>query len=226
MPLPSIDPYSLDAQSPWPNRTEWQLDPSRALLLVHDMQNHFVDAFDRSPGSQIETAVQRSRVLRDFFHEAGAPVVYTAQPPSQDPADRQLLTDFWGPGLTNEHAAGIIDELAPGEQDAVLTKWRYSAFYRTDLDYRLRNHGRDQLVIAGVYSHIGCLTTALEAYMEGIQVFFVADAQADFDLEHHRMALEYVAGRCGQVCTTDEIVQGPFAPARVCGERRVEEMAS
>lgn len=48
-------------------------------------------------------------------------------------------------------------------------------------------------------SHIGCLTTALVAFMNGIQVFVVADAQADFSLADHTMALDYVSGRCDVV---------------------------
>ncbi|WP_238147705.1 MULTISPECIES: isochorismatase family protein [Micrococcaceae] len=220
MPLPRILPYHLDSPTPWPNRTDWRLDPQRALLLIHDMQNHFIDAFDRSPGSQIDAAVDNTAALRQAFHRAEAPVVYTAQPPAQDPADRQLLTDFWGPGLTDEEAARIIDELDPHAEDTVLTKWRYSAFYRSDLEHRMRNHGKDQLVITGVYSHIGCLATALEAYMRGIQVFFVADAQADFDREHHQMALDYVAGRCGQVCAASAVIE-EFGAAL----RPIEEMA-
>lgn len=203
--LPIIPSYRLGAEPTWSNRTDWRLDPARALLLVHDMQNHFVRAFDRAPGSQIEAAIDEIASLRRACRRADVPVVYTAQPPGQAPEDRGLLTDFWGPGMTTRESARIVEELAPREDDVVLTKWRYSAFYRSDLEDRMRNHGRDQLVITGVYSHIGCLTTALTAFMHGFQVFFVADAQADFCADKHRMAVDYVASCCGQVCTSREV---------------------
>ncbi|WP_238148352.1 isochorismatase family protein [Rothia halotolerans] len=205
MSLPLITPYRLDPGERWKNRTSWTLDPRRAMLLVHDMQNHFVDAFDGGPDAQISLAVEEIASIRAACAEAGVPAIYTAQPPSQDPADRQLLTEFWGPGLDDERAAAIIDRLAPTERDIVLTKWRYSAFFRSDLEHRMRNHGRDQLIITGVYSHIGCMTTALAAFMLGFQVFFVADAQADFTEEDHRMALDYVASRCGQTCLSADV---------------------
>ena len=38
--------------------------------------------------------------------------------------------------------------------------------------------------------------------MDGIQPFFVADAVADFSLEHHKQALEYASNRCAVTTST------------------------
>nr|WP_218880846.1 isochorismatase family protein [Kineosphaera limosa] len=192
------------------NVTAWHFDPRRAVLLVHDMQEHFVGVFDRrgpQGPDQLDAAIEHMTALVAAARRAGVPVVYTAQPPAQDPADRALLTDFWGPGLADASAAGIVAPLTPRESDVVLTKWRYSAFYRSDLRQRMELTARDQLVVTGVYAHIGCLTTALVAFMEGIRVFFAADAMADFSAEDHIMATRYVARRCGQVVTTREVLR-------------------
>ncbi|ORC15966.1 MULTISPECIES: isochorismatase family protein [Rothia] len=204
--LPSIDSYRLSTSSLPANRTRWQPDPHQAVLLVHDMQNHFVQAFDRTPHSQITQTIRNIQQLHRMATDLDIPTVFTAQPPQQDPADRQLLTDFWGPGLQDPHAAHIIQELTPHPNDTVLTKWRYCAFYRSDLEDRMRNHAKTQLWITGIYSHIGCMTTALSAFMRGFQVFFIADAQADFSEENHRQALTYVSQRCGQVLLTRDII--------------------
>ena len=213
MALPKkITPYSYRDQE-HQNRVNWRVDPARAALLVHDMQRYFVRAFalerdgQTLPDAQINIAIANIRRLVDAAHAANIPVYYTAQPPRQNPADRRLLTDFWGDGLQDDESAQILDELAPTEADTVLTKWRYSAFVRSPLEEQLKELGRDQLIITGVYAHIGCLTTALEAFMRDIQPFMVADALADFTEEEHRMACEYASGRCARVLDTAEVLE-------------------
>lgn len=100
-------------------------------------------------------------------------MVYTAQPANQDPAERALLSDFWGPGLSEETA--IIAPLAPESGDVQLTKWRYSAFKKSPLLDWLRETG-GSVNHYGVYAHIGILSTALDAFMFDIQPFVIGDA--------------------------------------------------
>ena len=223
MALPKIAPYSYREQE-HQNRVNWRVDPARAALLVHDMQRYFVRAFELErdgqplPDAQINIAIANIRRLLDAAHAANIPVYYTAQPPRQNPADRRLLTDFWGDGLQDDENARILDELAPTEADTVLTKWRYSAFVRSPLEEQLKDLGRDQLIIGGIYAHIGCLTTALEAFMRDIQPFMVADALADFTAEEHRMACEYASGRCARVLNTAEVLEHLNAGALVTAD--------
>lgn len=202
MGLPVIEPYTLPERAP-ESKVGWRIDPARAALLVHDMQNHFLAPFRAGPIPDVIGNIQR---LRTHCAEHGVPVLYSAQPGDQRPQQRGLLTDFWGPGLGGEpHAAAIVDALKPDDPSAVLTKWRYSAFVRTDLADRLE--GRDQLVLVGVYAHIGVLATALDAFMRDIQPFVVADAVADFSRDHHEYALDYAAQRCGRVVTTEQVTR-------------------
>lgn len=223
MALPKIAPYSYREQE-HQNRANWRVNPARAALLVHDMQRYFVRAFELErdgqplPDAQINIAIANIRRLLDAAHAANIPVYYTAQPPRQNPVDRRLLTDFWGDGLQDDENAQILDELAPTEADTVLTKWRYSAFVRSPLEEQLKDLGRDQLIIGGIYAHIGCLTTALEAFMRDIQPFMVADALADFTAEEHRMACEYASGRCARVLNTAEVLENINAGALITAD--------
>jgi bifunctional isochorismate lyase/aryl carrier protein len=126
----------------------------------------------------------------------------------QPPQDRALLNEFWGPGLTAKpEGAAIAAALAPREGDTVLTKWRYSAFVRSDLRERLQAQGRDQLIVCGVYAHIGCQVTCVDAFMRDIRPILAGDAVADFSAERHVQALDYVAQRVGSVRSTAELIE-------------------
>ncbi|BBI92940.1 putative isochorismatase of enterobactin synthase multienzyme complex [Serratia symbiotica str. Tucson] len=204
MSIPRLQDYPLPVPETLPeNRISWQLEPKRCALLIHDMQNYFLNFWDElSP--MIRQVIANLVALRERCHQLGIPVFYTAQPNHQQPEDRALLNDMWGPRL-NRHPEQqqFVEPLAPAEQDTVLVKWRYSAFQRSDLESRLRELKRDQLIIGGVYAHIGCLTTATDAFMRDIQPFMVADALADFSQQEHEMALRYTAGRSGRVLSTE-----------------------
>ncbi|MFI1016202.1 isochorismatase family protein [Streptomyces sp. NPDC020965] len=206
MALPAIAPYPMPRPDELPaNRVDWSVDPARAVLLVHDLQNYFLSAFE--PDTEpVTTLLHQVARLRKEADRLGVPVLYTAQPGGQTPSERGLQQDFWGPGLpADADAAAIAAPVAPAPGDTVLTKWKYSAFVRTDLLERLREQGRDQLIITGVYAHIGVLMTACDAWMQDIQAFVVADAIADFSARDHRQALEWAAGRCARVTTADAV---------------------
>lgn len=206
MSLPEIRPYPLPtaAELP-PGRVRWRPDPARAAVLVHDMQRYFLAPYAGAPVPEVTANIAR---LVGLARERGVPVFYTAQPGRQDAADRGLLTEFWGEGIgavidSDPSAADIVAGLAPAEGDTVLVKWRYSAFQRSTFAERLAELGRDQLLITGVYAHIGCQATAVEAFMRDVRPFLVADAVADFSRDRHDQACAYVAQRCGMVTTTD-----------------------
>lgn len=207
MAIPTISPYPLPVAEDLPEeQVQWQVDPARAVLLVHDMQQYFVDFFP--PGeAPIAGMVDNIAAIRASSMRQGVPVVYTAQPGDMTTEQRGLLRDFWGPGMDArpEHRK-IVAELTPDPRDVVLTKWRYSAFTRTDLAGLMRDHGRDQLIICGIYAHVGCLMTAADAFAQDIQPFLVADAIADFSLAEHLSALDYAARRCAAIPTTATVL--------------------
>ncbi|MFJ4682095.1 isochorismatase family protein [Streptomyces sp. NPDC088789] len=204
-PLPRIAPYPVPRPADLPpNTARWTLDPRRAVLLVHDMQRYFLAPF---PPARRTELVARVTALRERAAAAGLPVAYTAQPGGMTPGQRGLLADFWGPGMRAAPEERAVDPaLAPADGDWMLTKWRYSAFFRSGLLDRIRHSGRDQLVLCGVYAHLGVLATAVDAFSHDIRPFLVADAVADFSRAHHDGALRFAAGRCAMVVTTEEVL--------------------
>jgi isochorismate hydrolase len=204
--IPEIKPYSLPTAGDLPAGTaHWTPDPARAVLLIHDMQRYFLRPLP-AEGLRDEVVANIAR-LRGRCRELGVPVGYTAQPGGMTDEQRGLLKDFWGPGMRVDPAdRHVVDALAPAREDWRFTKWRYSAFFRSGLLEKMREERRDQLIVCGVYAHVGVLMTAVEAFTNDIQPFLVADAVADFSEADHWMAMEYAARRCAVVSVTDRLI--------------------
>ncbi|WP_138466692.1 isochorismatase family protein [Poseidonocella sp. HB161398] len=214
MALPKIPAYPLPAAAELPPaRAPWHPDPARLALLVHDMQRYFCRPFAAETAPLAPAAENIAQLLK-MARRAGIPVFYTAQKGDQFRPDRGLQADLWGPGMSDrDEDTAILAELAPAPGEHVLVKHRYSAFQRSNLETLMRARGRDQLMIAGIYAHIGCLATAAEAFQRDIEPFAIADAQADFDRARHDMAMAWVAGCCGGVMTTAQAVAAVEAEA-------------
>jgi len=208
MALPRITPYPLPtaAELPAP-RGPWRPQRDRIALLVHDMQRYFLAAFDAG-AEPLQPAVANIARLLAHCRAHGIPVFYTAQHGDQDRRDRGLQADLWGPGMRRgEEHEPIIDPLAPQVGEHVLVKHRYSAFQRSNLETLMRVRGRDQLLVTGVYAHIGCTATVVEAFQRDIEAFIAADAVADFSRGDHDQALHWIARTSGVPMTTAQLLE-------------------
>lgn len=206
MGIPHIENYTLRApELSAVNVVAWQKSDHRSLLLVHDMQRYFLDLL---PAPLRAELVDNCRQLVLHARARGIPIVYTAQRGDMTSTERGLLFDIWGKGMSSrpDHTR-IVDDCAPRPEDTVLAKWRYSAFHATSLRDTFHRTQRDQVIICGVYAHIGVLASAIDAYSSDIQVFLVQDAIADFSKQAHTQALAFAAECCARVLSTGEVCQ-------------------
>lgn len=205
--VPQISAYPLpDARFTSSNRVSWPIDAGRCALLVHDAQNYWIRRF-AEPGPLLSNMMQ----LRAAAKRLGMPTIFTGSRKGDTRAMRGLAYDMWGPGMgrysgSQDDDAQIIAEMAIEPGDLFIEKSRYSAFFQTDLEERLRNQGIDQIIICGVYCHHGCLLTAADAYMRDIKVFFAIDASADHNRQFHEMAISIMADLCARNMLTDQIL--------------------
>jgi isochorismate hydrolase len=208
MAIADIENYELPSPEELPqSKLGWEVEPQRAALLIHDMQEYFVAPFSRE-SSPMREVLRRIVELKNACAKAGIPVYYTAQPGGMSRQQRGLLLDVWGPGMTVSPAhRQILPELSPTASDTVLTKWRYSAFHNSQLKSLLDERGRDQLIITGVYAHVGCLMTAVDAFSQDIQPFIVSDGVADFSREDHDLCLTYAASKCAVVTPASSVLR-------------------
>jgi isochorismate hydrolase len=79
------------------------------------------------------------------------------------------------------------------EEDKLVEKHTYSAFYDTDLESFLKGMGKTEVIVAGVMTNLCCETTAREAFVRGFRVFFSADATATSSEDLHSATLKNLA---------------------------------
>lgn len=198
--------YDLPKKQELPtNIAKWTITPGRAVLLIHDMQNFFLRSFSQELRADLIKSIAS---MRQWAVENNVQIAYSAQPGGMTEKQRGLLKDFWGFGMEVSAAdREIPKEIASSEKDWVFTKWRYSAFFKSDLLAKMRRSKRDQLIITGIYGHVGILMTALESYTNNIETFIVADAIADFSIDEHRMMLNYTSKCCAVIITNGDIIK-------------------
>lgn len=162
---------------------EVTLDPARTALLIVDMQNDFVASGGALSVPDAAATVPVIARLAERARDAGMRVIYSQD--THDDGDPEWT--IWP-----EHARRggwgwrIIDELAPHEDDTVVQKVRYDAFYGTHLDHLLRLWHVDTLVICGTVANICVHYTAASAALRWYDVVIPRDAVSaldPFDLE-------------------------------------------
>lgn len=200
-----IAPYTLPSgECLADNKIVWPLSAERAVLLVHDMQNYWLDLFD-DQASVIKPVARLLQLFRTFK----LPVVYCRGERARTRFERGLGLTVWGDGLNaahvTEHDCAIADAVAPDAESYVIEKSRHSAFFKTPLEELLRKMNRDQVIVCGVFAHHGVMVSSIDGYMRNFQMTLVADALGDYSEAEHRFALKYVAQLCGSISIVEDI---------------------
>lgn len=200
-------------------------DPTRAALLTIDTQRDFTlpDAPAKIEGTA--DAVPRMRGCVEAFRDAGAPVIhvvrlYREDGSNVDPCRRRAIKEGativrpGSPGaelvdgLTPADVTLDVDRLLAGELQAVapgewcMYKPRWGAFYGTQLDDVLDDHGVNTVVVCGCNFPNCPRTTVYEASERDYRVAFVTDATSGT----YERGLEELAGIGVATLSTEETV--------------------
>lgn len=111
---------------------------------------------------------------------------------------------FW----KGEWGADFYPPLAPREGEVIVSRHRtFDSFHDTDMLERLREHGIEKVVLAGLTSHTCVESARRHALEEGFHVTFLKDAVAEFTEEAHRAAFNLSYPTFGhEVLTIDEFL--------------------
>lgn len=206
--------------------TERPVDPSKAALVIVDMQNA---TGSRQGALARKLQAEGSRVgdyrfdrierlvlphtlrLREYFHGLQRPVLHVtigaALPDASDaPVHmRKLFVEFNNHLGSREHE--IVDELKPLSGEHVLRKTTIGAFASTNIDSLLRALGAEQLWMCGVSTNMCVETTAREAADRGYLVTLVEDACGTTHEDLHQVTMRNFQRLFGRVRSTGQSLQ-------------------
>jgi nicotinamidase-related amidase len=184
------------------------IDRSKTAFVVIDLQKGIV-ARPLVPYDPA-TVVKNAAAIADAFRKNNMPVFLVRVTPSPDGKDMlHPIADAastWGKQALPPDWSDIVPELGPKQNDLVVTKRQWGAFYGTELDMEFRRRGITTIVLCGVMTDIGVESTARFAYEYGYNQIFVEDAMAAMTAEEHVFSVEKIFPRIGLVRKTADIL--------------------
>ena len=176
-----------------------------SCLLNIDLINDFLD---RLPLGEVEGIVTRTNELVQAFRLRGLPVIWVRQ--EFDPDLSDAFAEMREKGIKTAIAGTLGCELHSrldrATEDIVIIKKRYSAFFGTDLDSRLRRMGVNRLVLTGVNLHACVRTTAIDAYQRDLTVILASQCLGSYDRAHGEMSMTYMHNKIAVAMTNSELL--------------------
>lgn len=200
----------------------------QVALLIIDMQRDFIEpgGFGDALGNDVHRLrsiipnVQRLLYAFRHYHlpifqtiEGHQPDLSDCPPSKRDRGRGKIKIGDVGPMgrilILGEPGNSIIPELMPLPGEIVIPKPGKGAFYNTDLEVHLQQHGITHLVITGVTTEVCVQTTMREANDRGYECLLVEDATESYVPEFKLSTLAMMhaqGGIIGWVGTTDDVL--------------------
>lgn len=183
----------------------YSFDPCHTALIIIDMQRDScetegVGGMGGEDVSPLQRIILRVRKILDAAREAGLFIVHTREghPPDLSTlhAMRRLSSRRAGAEIGDrgpmgrflvrgEYGHDFVDDLQPEEGEAVVDKPGLSAFYKTDLESVLREHGIKHAIVCGVTTECCVQSTIRSAIDRGFFVLTLKDCCASYYQDMH-----------------------------------------
>ena len=155
------------------------------VVLVVDMVRGFCE---EGRPLYVGESVQIIEPIRRLLAEErarGSSIIFLCDNHDPDDAEFQMFPPHC---IRGSEEAEVIPELREFAQE-VIPKTRFSGFYGTNLERRLRELKPDKVIVVGDCTDICVMHTVADARNRDYPVEVPADCVATFDLEAHRFAL-------------------------------------
>lgn len=195
-------------------KARFPINPQKCALLVIDMQDEFVKpGWTSSWIPEATRQVGKIKRVINFCREKKIPVIYTVFSNTHSYMDRPISGRYMPnrfPELGSDerwfNKGSIWHELEPQNDEIVIHKPSYGAFYDTPLDTILRQMGKDTVIICGTLTNCCCGTTARQAYERSYYVIFESDITSTYDSEMQQAELDILRFAFARVMSAEEIM--------------------
>lgn len=164
-------------------------------LLVIDMLKDFIEQ-----GGALETGEEGREIIGfikekiEEYRKENYPIIFICDNHEID--DKEF--DMFPPHcIADTEGSQIIDDFQVLQEDKIIRKRRYSAFYGTDLDLYLREKGVDEISLVGVNTNICVLYTAADGRNISYKVNVYKNGVVSFDRGSHEFALKEIENTLG-----------------------------
>ena len=157
-------------------------------LLIIDLVNDTLDLTNHFPITPLAyRIIEPINRLMAVFHQQGWPVIFSTD---DYHADDFIFSESMPPhSISGTKGAEIATELHRRKDDLWLPKPRFSAFFGTDLDQRLRQLGVTLCAVTGVATHFCVMTTIMDALCHDFKAVLVEDCTTAFSEIIHEQTL-------------------------------------
>lgn len=182
------------------------LKEGRTALVLIDLQRGVI-ARDVVPHKSSDV-VARAAELVQAFRQAGSPIafVYVRFRPDREDALNPIVDEPASWGTPPPDFSEFAPELGVRENDLVVLKRNWGAFYGTDLDLQLRRRDVTRIAICGIATSFGVESTARDAYERNYKLLFIEDAMASMNAEEHEHSIRSIFPRIGIVRSTAQVL--------------------
>ncbi len=200
------------------DNTELKLEKANTALLVIDLQRVYTKLADKDPRWNVfskrlnETVLPNVKKIEALFRKNKQDVIFARIACHlKDGRDRSLSQKMsgWNNILItlDDDDSQIIDDIAPINDEIVVTKTTDSALTGTNLRLILNNLGIKTVVCVGIFTDQCVASTVRSLSDESFNVVVLEDACAAGTMELHNAELTIINNIYAKVCSTDDLIK-------------------
>lgn len=200
------------------DNTELKLEKANTALLVIDLQRVYTKLADKDSRWNAfskrlnETVLPNVKKIEALFRKNKQDVIFARIACHlKDGRDRSLSQKMsgWNNILItlDDDDSQIIDDIAPVNDEIVVTKTTDSALTGTNLRLILNNLGIKTVVCAGIFTDQCVASTVRSLSDESFNVVVLEDACAAGTMELHNAELTIINNIYAKVCSTDDLIK-------------------